>query len=402
MSETVSKPSQPAPPLIDRVKNILLKPSSTWDVIATEPADIKSLYLGYIIPLAAIGPIASAIGMSLFGAGIPGLIVVRTPLLAAVSGAIVQFVLTLVMVFVMALVIDGLAPSFGGQKNQLRAFKVAAYSSTAGWLAGIFTLLSALGFLGILGLYSIYLLYVGLPKLMEAPKDKAVGYTAVTVIVMIVLGLVVGVATTSVRGFGTVGSVLGSAGPAATGAAVGTAVVPGMGSVDLNKMEQAAKQMEAQASAMQAGQANVKTVDPAQLLALLPENYRGAARSDTSTEANQTGGVAVSGAKASYNVGGGTVRVEISDLGSMGGLTAMAGAFNVNSNETTETGYKKIVSNNGRVVTEEYDNTAKSGSYSVLLVPRITIEARGDNVDMATIKGVVDGIDLGRAESLAK
>ncbi len=402
MSETVSKPSQPAPPLIDRVKNILLKPSPTWDVIATEPADIKSLYLGYIIPLAAIGPIASAIGTSVFGIGIPGLISYKTPLLWAATGAVVQFVLALVMVFVMGLVIDALAPSFGGQKNQLQAFKVAAYSGTAGWLAGIFAILPPLGMLGILGLYSIYLLYVGLPRLMNVPKDKAVGYTAVTVIIMIVLWFVAGLVSTPIYKFGMPGGFLSGAATGATGAAVGTAVVPGMGSVDLNKMEQAAKQMEAQASAMQAGQANVKTVDPAQLLALLPENYRGAARSDTSTEANQTGGVAVSGAKASYNVGGGTVRVEISDLGSMGGLTAMAGAFNVNSNETTETGYKKIVSNNGRVVTEEYDNTAKSGSYSVLLVPRITIEARGDNVDMATIKGVVDGIDLGRAESLAK
>ena len=41
MSETVSKPSQPAPPLVERVKNILLKPSPTWDVIADEPADVK-------------------------------------------------------------------------------------------------------------------------------------------------------------------------------------------------------------------------------------------------------------------------------------------------------------------------------------------------------------------------
>jgi hypothetical protein len=402
MSETVSKPSQPAPPLVDRVKNILLKPSPTWDVIATEPADIKSIYLGYIIPLAAIGPIASAIGMSMIGVGAFGFSY-KTPLVWAASGAIVQFILALVMVFVMALVIDALAPSFGGQKNQLRAFKIAAYSGTAGWIAGIFALLPTLGMLGFLGLlYSIYLLYVGLPKLMDAPKDKAVGYTAVTVIIMLVLWFIAGAISSPIYMFGRPGGLLSGAATGATGAAVGTAVVPGVGSMDLNKMEQAAKDMEAQASAMQAGQANVKTADPVQLLALLPENYRGAARSDTSTEANQTGGVAVSGAKASYAVGAGTIHVEISDLGSMGGLTAMAGAFNVNSTENTETGYKKVVSNNGRVVTEEYDNTAKSGTYSVVVIPRISIEARGDNVDMATLKGLVDGIDLGRAESLTK
>jgi hypothetical protein len=396
MSETVSTPSSG---LVERVKNILLRPSPTWDAIAAEPSDIKSIYMGYVIPLAAISPIASAIGMSVFGVGIPGILSYKTPLIWAATGAIVQFVLALVMVFVMALVIDALAPSFGGQKNQLRAFKVAAYSCTAGWLAGIFSIFPPLAMLGILGLYGLYLLYTGLPKLMDAPKDKAVGYTAVTVIIMIVLWIVAGLISSPIYRFGAPGGFMTGA---ATGAAVGTAVVPGVGSMDLNKMEQAAKDMEAQANAMQSGQTNVKTADPVQLLALLPENYRGAARSDTSTEANQTGGVAVSGAKASYTIGAGTIHVEISDLGSMGGLTAMAGAFNVNSTENTETGYKKVVSNNGRVVTEEYDNTAKSGTYSVVVVPRISIEARGDNVDMATLKGLVDGIDLGRAESLTK
>ena len=396
MSETVSAPSSG---LVERVKNILMKPSPTWDAIAVEPSDIKSIYLGYVIPLAAIAPIANAIGMSVFGVGIPGILSYKTPLIWAATGAVVQFVLGLVMVFVMALVINGLAPSFGGQKDQLRAFKVAAYSCTAAWLAGIFAIFPPLGVLGLLGLYSLYLMYVGLPKLMDAPKDKAVGYTAVTVIVMIVLWIIAGAISSPIYRFGAPGGFLSGA---ATGAAVGTATVPGVGSVDLNKLEETSKQLEAQANAMQAGQTNVKTVDPAQLLALLPENYRGAARSDTSTEANQSGGIAVSGAKASYAVGGGTIRVEINDLGSMGGLTAMAGAFNVNSTEKTETGYKTVVSNNGRVVTEEYDNNAKSGSYSVVAVPRISIEAHGDNVDMATIKGLVDSIDIGRAEGLAK
>ncbi|MBP2160227.1 MULTISPECIES: Yip1 family protein [Asticcacaulis] len=402
MSETVSKPSQPAPPLIDRVKNILLKPSPTWDVIANEPADIKSIYLGYIIPLAAIGPIASAIGMSVFGVGIPGLISYKTPLMWAATGAVVQFVLALVMVFVLALVIDALAPSFGGQKNQLRAFKVAAYSGTAGWLAGIFAILPPLAMLGILGLYSLYLLYVGLPKLMNVPQEKAVGYTAVTVIVMIVLGLVFSLLSAPIYKFGMPGGFLSGAATGATGAAVGTVAVPGAGSLDLAKLEAATKQMEAQASAMQAGQATVATVDPAQLLALMPETYQGASRSNPTTSADQAGGIAVANAEATYALGAGTVRLKVSDLGSMSGLTAMAQAVNVNRTETTATGYKKIVSSNGRVVTEDYDNSAKSGSYSVLVGPRINIEAQGDNVDMATLKGLVDGMDLARAEGLAK
>ena len=72
--------------------------------------------------------------------------------------------------YVEALVIDALAPTFGGQKNFPAALKVSAYSSTAAWLAGIFQLIPAISILAVLGLYSLYLLWLGLPRLMRAPR----------------------------------------------------------------------------------------------------------------------------------------------------------------------------------------------------------------------------------------
>ena len=101
-----------------------------------------------------------------------------------------QYILSLGGAFVLALIIDNLAPTFGGQKNQLQALKVSIYSSTASWLAGIFVIIPALSILGLLGLYSLYLLYAGLPVLMKSPKDKAMGYTVVTIICAIVLYVV--------------------------------------------------------------------------------------------------------------------------------------------------------------------------------------------------------------------
>jgi hypothetical protein len=90
-----------------------------------------------------------------------------------------------------ALVIDGLAPTFGGVKNFPNALKVAAYSSTAAWLAGIFQLIPPLSILGIVGLYSIYLLWLGLPVLMKSPPDRATGYTAAVVVIMFVIMFIV-------------------------------------------------------------------------------------------------------------------------------------------------------------------------------------------------------------------
>ena len=66
----------------------------------------------------------------------------------------------------MALIIDGLAPTFSGQKNQENAMKLAVYSMTPAWLAGVFALIPGLGFLRLLALlYSVYVFWLGLPIL---------------------------------------------------------------------------------------------------------------------------------------------------------------------------------------------------------------------------------------------
>ena len=179
--------------LMARAKNILLQPKTEWPVIAGEQATTGSLYTGYIIPLAAIGPIASIIGWSVFGFSVPFVGSIRYPIGISVRNGVVIYALSLVGVFVLALIIDALAPTFGGQKNQIQALKTSAYSYTAAWVAGIFNLIPSLALLGLLAaLYSCYLLFLGLPVLMKAPEDKAVGYTAVVIIVAIVLYFVIG------------------------------------------------------------------------------------------------------------------------------------------------------------------------------------------------------------------
>jgi hypothetical protein len=81
---------------------------------------------------------------------------------------IVSYLLTLVMVFVLALIVNALAPTFGGTKDSLRALKLVAYGVTASFLGGIFNLIPALGLLGVLAsLYSIYLIYTGIALMMR-------------------------------------------------------------------------------------------------------------------------------------------------------------------------------------------------------------------------------------------
>lgn len=179
--------------LVQRVKNILLQPKQEWQVIDGEATSVTDLYKSYIVPLAAIGPLASIIGMAVVGLSMPFVGTYRVPLGMAASHAVVSYILTLLSVFLLAVVINALVPTFGGRKEQNQALKVAAYASTPSWLAGIFMLLPALGFLGLLAsLYGLYLLYLGLPVLMKTPPDKALGYTVVVVIVAIVTFMIFG------------------------------------------------------------------------------------------------------------------------------------------------------------------------------------------------------------------
>ncbi len=177
--------------LMERVKNILFQPKQEWPVIDAEQTSVGAIYMGYVVPLAAIGPAASLIGWSVLGMRIPFVGSMKIPIADGLRMALIQYAGALVGTFVLALIIDALAPTFGGQKNQIQALKVAAYSATAAWIAGIFGIIPALAILGLLGLYSLYLLYLGLPILMKSPQDKAMGYTVVVIVVAIVLAIVI-------------------------------------------------------------------------------------------------------------------------------------------------------------------------------------------------------------------
>ena len=178
--------------LVDRAKAILMKPKEEWPVIAAEKTDIATLYRTYVIPLAAIGPVANALGGALIGTTLVGVGAVRVPFTNAVVGGLIAFALSLLGTYVVARVIDYLAPRYGGTRDLTGAFKVSAYSSTAQWVVGIFALIPALSALSILGLYGLYLLYLGLPVVMKVPAEKAMSYTVAVVVAVIVVFIVIG------------------------------------------------------------------------------------------------------------------------------------------------------------------------------------------------------------------
>jgi hypothetical protein len=181
--------------LIQRVQDILLKPKETWPVIAQEKDDIAAIYKNYLVFLAAIPPVAAFLGIYVLGFGMFGSRMGGF-MMTGLMHMIANYVVSLVLVFGIAFVANELAPSFGGTKDLLAAFKLLAYSSTAGYVGGIFSLIAPLAVLSLLAsLYGIYLLFLGAPVLMKVPEDKTPGYVAVLVVIFIVVSLVIGALT---------------------------------------------------------------------------------------------------------------------------------------------------------------------------------------------------------------
>ena len=401
--------------LVERIQAILLRPSSEWDKIDVEPATIQGLFTGYAMILAAIGPVCSAIGMVVFGFGIPGIATYHANPIGAVITAVVSYVLALVGVVLVGLIIDALAPTFGGQKNPVQAMKVAVYGSTATWLAGVFGLIPALSVLAIVGLYSLYLYYVGLPKLMKTAPDKAMGYTALVVVCAVVVFLVIGLITAPLRmigaaGMGTGGvTVVGNNGATVVGADGSTVKLGGQ----LGALAAAGAAMSAQAKSVTTtstdGSSTTTTVvngapaaAPDALKALLPASVAGYVRGDVSAESSGAAGMNMSHAHAEYAKGDARMTLDVADTGAMGAIGGLAAAMGVNTDKQTATGYEKVSTVNGRMINEEYDRSARTGKYAVMQ-GRGSVSAEGSGgATMDDLKAAVAAVDPGRVTQLAK
>lgn len=179
--------------IVPRLQGILLKPKDEWLKIKDEPTTIRELFTSYAAILAVIPVVAQFLGWALVGFKIPYL--GGSWMGRAILYLIFSYVFNLAVVYVFGVIINALAPNFSSTQNLPNAMKLAVYSTTPAWVAGIFHLIPSLGVLAVLGaLYGIYILYLGFSTpLMGTPKEKVVGYMVISVVVMIVLWVIVGV-----------------------------------------------------------------------------------------------------------------------------------------------------------------------------------------------------------------
>lgn len=399
--------------LVARAKAILLTPKSEWPVISTESTTVADLYKGYIIPLAALPAIFGFLKMSLIGTTVMFAGTYRVGIGAGLTSMVLGYVLSLVLVYVMGLIIDALAPTFGGQKNNIQALKTMAYAYTASWVAGVAQILPGIGMLVVIvgGIYSIYLLYLGLPHTMKCPPEKAGGYTAVAIIIAIVLGFLTAMVVGSIAG---VGSMMGGS----TYSSSHDDDVQFDENSPLGKMEKwskgveaAGKQLEkAQKSGDQAAQeaalktmfgaalsggSQVESLAPDRLKSFVPEELAGLARSSISAERSGAMGIQISQANATYaDESGKQVRLEITDAGTAKGLLGFASWANVEGEKESNGRYEKTFREDGKLIHEEWDSKDSSGQYAMVVGDRFTVTVSGQAGSVGELRDAVEQLDL--------
>ena len=385
--------------MVGRIQRLILKPKDEWTAIDADPMTVQGILMGWVAPLAAIGPAARLIQGQVFPMSVFG-ITWRPPLIGAIVTALLTWALAIASTYVWALIIDALAPSFGGTKNQISALKAAAFSGTAAWICGIFGILPFLGILAILGLYSIYLFWVGGPMLMKVPQDKAPGFIIVSIIVGAVAMIVAGMIAFAI------GGAMFAMTPNAFGPAGGGSITVGGTTLDTSKLDDAAAKIQAASSSMEAsvkgGNGAVKAVDPGTLQNLLPSSISGWNRTSVENQGGAAAGIGGSNARAEFQSGDQSFSLSVTDTGVLGNIATLGGALATSSNKQTATGYEKSEMQGGNMVEEKWDNQSKSGSYSVLVASRFSVEASGSAPSIDTLKSAVASVNLGQLQSMAK
>jgi Yip1-like protein len=177
-----------------RAKAILLDPSAEWSAIEQETGDPAYVLSRYVTVLALVPGLFSFIGACLVGVIAPNAGTVRAPIFNGLFGAIFGYVLTCVTVLLLAMIINLTAPLFGGRRDFDNSFKLAAYSFTPVWLAGVFLMLPGLHFLTLTGFYGAYILWLGLPRLAKSPAQKSLNFAALIVACAFALVFIAGAA----------------------------------------------------------------------------------------------------------------------------------------------------------------------------------------------------------------
>jgi hypothetical protein len=148
---------------------------------------------------------------------------------------------------------------------------------------------------------------------------------------------------------------------------------------------------------------NVEAVDFRELKELLPEKLADMTRTSATGEKNSMMGMKMSVARADYTGDDGqSVHIELTDLGTLKGVAAMAtyGWMMADIDRETDTGYEKTMTFEGHKGYEKYESETRRGEIHLIVADRFAVEVSGNGIDMDDLKNALKKIDLNELEKM--
>ena len=168
---------------LERLINIVVKPSQEWHAVNSEVPHVKRILFEYVLLLALLPVIAAFLKYGIIGYKVDGYTYYSWIL--GLRKALTFILSAIATVYFMAKIFDYLAPSFESEVNFGRSMQLSAYAFTPHLLAAILILFftSINIFIILIGLCAAFLIYRGLP-IIRTPKEMVIRYTSISVIIM--------------------------------------------------------------------------------------------------------------------------------------------------------------------------------------------------------------------------
>jgi hypothetical protein len=180
---------------IRRLVRLFVEPESEWARIAAERTPIAELLWRWILPLALLAPVATVIGMRVFGRDwnpAHGYQVPSGQILAAGSATFFGIVGS---IFLLAAIFVAIAPMFRVRRDYPAALKVATFGSVPVLLAGATLLLPVMAIVALVGLgHSCYLLSVGVRRVLHVPPGAEAEFLGISLVLLSLASAVIGAA----------------------------------------------------------------------------------------------------------------------------------------------------------------------------------------------------------------
>ena len=179
--------------MIQHAPGILFSPNSEWNKIAAVAANASNLV--YLLILAVLPAVAWYYGTTQVGWSVGEGEVTKLTQASATRIIILFYLAMVATVIVIGYFTHWMSVSYGAQSTVMKGISVAAYSATPMFIAGLVGFHPLLWIDMLIGVgavsWSLYLLYVGIPIVMNVPKERGFLFASAIVAVCLVMLIVI-------------------------------------------------------------------------------------------------------------------------------------------------------------------------------------------------------------------